>query len=362
LRDDGSKLAVTRGFEQAGLQAALRLAAERYGTCLRVDGTAEFRERIARAAASARLSITFDDAALEARRLELIQAATTKEEKDENRQHPRQGRPADSGIQTGGGGGSAVNTARGGADGRKPNVGGIGKKPPPESKDRLRRLSQLGMVRVPGGGEVLLPGDVPGHMEQQGSAANHRVRRPVSGTGRVAEKDGHPKAQTASAARQQKKAARHRTGRKPPPAVRNRLRSLQDAGSGADSRAARWSDPLAGATTARAPVSSTMPPPVPQHEISAISASTKYVFEREQRRRTFSDIPKHLAYDGFQGQAAFAGLRTVDDQALALLKRGGEIVVVPIDDATARRLKRLARGDTVTVAGNGVIRTKGRSR
>ncbi|WP_228892999.1 TraI/MobA(P) family conjugative relaxase [Pseudoduganella aquatica] len=362
LRDDGSKLAVTRGLEQAGLQTALRLAAERYGTCLRVNGTAEFRERIARAAASARLSITFDDAALEARRLELIQAATTKEEKDENRQHPRQGRPADSGIQTGGGGGPAVNTARGGADGRKPNVDGIGRKPPPESKDRLRGLSQLGMVRIHGGGEVLLPGDVPGHMEQQGPAANHRVRRPVSGTGRLAENDGPPKAQTASAARPQAKAARHRTGRKPPPAGRNRLRSLQDAGGAADSRAARWSDPQGGAIAARAPVSSTKPPLVSQHEISAISASTKYVFEREQRRLTFSDIPKHLAYDGFQGQAAFAGLRTVDDQVLALLKRGGEIVVVPIDDATARRLKRLARGDTVTVAGNGVIRTKGRSR
>lgn len=363
LRDDGNKLAVTRGFEQAGLQAALRLAADRYGTRLRVDGTDEFRERIAHAAASARLSITFDDAALEARRLELTQAATTKEAHDEPGQHPRQGRPADRGIQAGGAGGSPANGAAHAADGRKPNVGRVGKRPPPESRDRLRRLSQLGMVRIPGGGEVLLPGDVPGHVEQQGSAADHRVRRPVSGTGRMTWKDGRAPAEAPAAVPPQTKKARHRPGRKPPPAGRNRLRNLQDAGAAADARTARRTDARFDGAAARPDTANVAPsPPVAQHETSAIAASVKYVFEREQRRGTFSDIPKHLAYDGFQGQAAFSGLRTVDDQLLALLERGGEIVVVPVDQATARRLGRLARGDMVTVAGHGVIRTKGRSR
>lgn len=363
LRDNGSKLAVTRGFEQAGLQAALRLAAERYGNCLRVSGTEEFPERIARAAASARLSITFDDAALEARRLELIQAATMKEEGDETRQQSRQGRPADSGIPASGRGGPSASTTGHATHGRKPNVGGVGKKPPPESKDRLRGLSQLGMVRIPGGGEVLLPGDVPGHVEQQRPAADHRVRRTVSGAGRLTGKDVHTKAAATGAASPPAREARHRTGRKPPPAGRNRLRSLRDLGGAADPRAARWTDAQIGAATLRVEAAGAAPAQsVSQHETSAIAASAKYVFEREQKRLTFSDIPKHLAYDGFQGQAAFAGLRTVDDQLLALLNCGGEIVVVPIDDATARRLKRLALGDMVTVAGHGVIRTKGRSR
>jgi hypothetical protein len=368
LRDDGGKLTVTKGYDQAGLQAALRLAAERYGSCLRVEGSKEFREQIARAAASARLSVTFDNAALEARRIELVQAAINKETSNEHKPQPRQGRPADSSVQAAGPGradtGVGIVATGHAADGRKPNVGAVGKKPPPESKDRLRRLSQLGVVRIPGGGEVLLPGDVPGHMEQQGPAADHRVRRTVSGTGRITRKEGRAKADAASTTgRPQAKAARSSSGRAPPPAGRNHLRKLRDVN---DASSATATPPSGNVDRFQAmdrgkngvPASAS----VAQHEIPALKAVKKYVFEREQKRLTLSDIPKHLAYDGFQGQAAFAGLRTIDDQALALLKRGNEIVVVAVDDATALRLKRLARGETVMVAGQGAIRKKGRSR
>ncbi len=356
LRDDGNKLAVTRGFEEAGLKAALQFAAERYGTSLRVDGTDEFRERIARAAANGRLSITFDDAALEARRRELIQTATTKEASNEPRQHPRQGRPADSGIQADGRGQPGGHGAGRATDGRKPNVGGLGKAPPPESQNRLRRMSQLGMVRIPGRGEVLLPGDVSRHVEQQGPAADHRMRRPVSGAGQVTKKAGR-----ALAEHSQAKAARKRIGVKPPPAGRGRLRALRDVEATGAGDPMRPADTKGVANPVRQKNTSASQS-VPQHETSALAASAKYVFEREQRRRTLSDIPKHIVYDGFQGPAAFAGLRTVDDQQLALLKRSGEIMVVPVDDATARRLARLARGDMVTVARNGTIKIKGRSR
>jgi hypothetical protein len=138
---------------------------------------------------------------------------------------------------------------------------------------------------------------------------------------------------------------------------------LRDLGNVGVAGVARRTDDQGGASITRPKMAdTTRSRPVAQHETPAIAASAKYVFEREQRRLTLSDIPKHLAYDGFQGQVAFAGLRTVDDQPLALLKRGAEIVVVPVDGATARRLKRLASGDMVTVARHGVIRTKGRSR
>ncbi|WP_373991706.1 TraI/MobA(P) family conjugative relaxase [Duganella sp. BuS-21] len=320
LRDDGRKLTVTRGGDQAGLTMALSVAAERYGKCLRVDGTADFRERIAIAAAHGRLDITFDDVALEARRRALIQAATQQESNHENTQQPKQRRPADSGIPADGG-------SRGfGASGSaKPNVGGVGKRPPPQSQNRLRKLSQLGMVRIPGGGEVLLPGDVPGHMEQQGPAADHRLRRPVSGV-----------APTSPAPNQ---AGKGRTTSKRKP-----------AGVGA-------SRPSSSGLPASPPA-----PSVAKHEISAIAASTKYVFEREQRRLTLPDIPKHCVYDGFLGDARFAGLRAVDGQQLALLERGGEIAVMPVDEATARRLKRMSRGDALKVGKQGAIRRKGRSR
>jgi len=75
------------------------------------------------------------------------------------------------------------------------------------------------------------------------------------------------------------------------------------------------------------------------------------------------DIPKHARYNqGNDGAAAFAGIRQVEGQTLALLKHGEEVMVLPVDDATARRLKRVAVGEVVTVTPKGSIKTKGRSR
>jgi hypothetical protein len=63
------------------------------------------------------------------------------------------------------------------------------------------------------------------------------------------------------------------------------------------------------------------------------------------------------------GAATFAGIRQVEGQSLALLKRGEEVMVLPVDEPTARRLKRLAVGDAITVTPQGSIKTtKGRSR
>jgi hypothetical protein len=47
---------------------------------------------------------------------------------------------------------------------------------------------------------------------------------------------------------------------------------------------------------------------------------------------------------------------------LALLKHGDGVMVLPIDQATTRRLKRIGVGDPVTVNPTGSLRTsKGRS-
>jgi hypothetical protein len=75
IRDDGAKLAVSRGVTPAGLEAAVRMAMERYGSRLTVNGSDEFKERLAKVAANKGLPVTFDDAALERRRRSL--AGTT---------------------------------------------------------------------------------------------------------------------------------------------------------------------------------------------------------------------------------------------------------------------------------------------
>ena len=100
--------------------------------------------------------------------------------------------------------------------------------------------------------------------------------------------------------------------------------------------------------------------PVPAS--SAQAAADKYIAEREEKRRKIFDIPKHRRYnESDSGVAIYAGSRQIDGHSLALLKRGEEVMVLPIDEATARRMQRLALGDPVTVT-QGSIRMPGRSR
>ena len=75
VRDDGDKLTVSRGATEEGLQAALRMAMQRYGPLLRVGGTVNFRAQVVQAAVGARLAVRFDDALLEHRRRTLLEQA-----------------------------------------------------------------------------------------------------------------------------------------------------------------------------------------------------------------------------------------------------------------------------------------------
>jgi hypothetical protein len=77
VRDDGEKLKVSRGVTQDGLQAALRMAMERYGDRITVNGSAEFKEQVAGAAAIGNLALTFEDVVLERRRQALLSEANT---------------------------------------------------------------------------------------------------------------------------------------------------------------------------------------------------------------------------------------------------------------------------------------------
>jgi hypothetical protein len=194
VRDDGDKLHIAREANQADLQAALHMALARYGNCISVNGGAVFKENVVRAAASSALSITFDDADLERRRHELLQTIHTKERQHEPFIDTRQERPAAIGIVRGGSAAFGnsdsapqrrTDAARAAGGARKPDVGAIGRSPLPESQNRLRGLSELGMVRFASGTEVLRPDHVRDHLEQQGVAANNELRRPVSEEARV---------------------------------------------------------------------------------------------------------------------------------------------------------------------------------
>jgi len=79
--------------------------------------------------------------------------------------------------------GRAVAFIPGGGLPGKPNIGRVGRKPPPQNKNRLRNLSELGVVRLDNGSEVLLPGDVHDFMEQQRTKSDDGLRRDLLGTG-----------------------------------------------------------------------------------------------------------------------------------------------------------------------------------
>ena len=297
IRDDGDKLQVSRGATQDGLEAALRMAMARYGNRITVNGSAEFKESIAHAAATANLAITFDDAALEQRRQTLLNEITAKENRHDasartDRGRADRGRTSRPGPSTTHptGAGRRVGSAAATRATRKPNVGRVGRQPPPEAQNRLRSLSQLGLVRIASGSEVLLPGHVPDHLEHPGAQPDDRLRRGLARPGVAA--------------------------------------VVERAGT--------------------------------SH--SALAAVDKYIAEREEKRLKIFDIPKHRRYnESDSGVAIYAGSRQVDGHSLALLKRGEEVMVLPIDEATARRMQRLALGDPVTVT-QGSIRMPGRSR
>jgi hypothetical protein len=292
IRDDGQRLKVSRGVTQTSLHAVLVMAIERYGEHIKVNGTDDFKEQVVQAAAAAKLPITFDDPTLERRRQELIQI-TLKEQNNEQRNvRGRTDRTSNGGtrLRT-----SRINTTVAGDSrpgGRtvlperfalKPNIGRVGRKPPPESQNRLRRLSELGVVRFASRSEVLLSGNVPGVMEQQRTQPDNRLRRDIPGAGTI--------------------------------------------------------------TPGQA-------------------AADKYIAERENKRLIIGDITKHTRYNHFDsGDAVFVGIREVDKHFLALLRNDkDEVMVLPIDESTSRRLKRVAVGDFVTVSANGSIKTKGRRR
>jgi hypothetical protein len=295
IRDDGDKLQVSRETNSEGLQAALRLAMERYGERITVNGTAEFKAQIVRAAVDSQLPITFADPGLERRRQKL----STKEKANERTESiSDRGRTDRRGTGCAGSGtianqhairfrGGPNDSRAAGASERsagivgKPNIGRPGRVPPPQSQHRLRELSELGVVRIAGGSEVLLPRHVPGHVGQQGAQPDNTLRRGVFGAG------------------------------------------------------------------------------VKPEQIAAVE---KYIDEREQKRFKIYDIPKNFLYNGQNGTFTYGGTRNVDGHALALLKHGDEVMVLPIDQATTRRLKRIEVGDPVTVSPTGSLRTsKGRS-
>jgi hypothetical protein len=79
IRDDGDKLSIATDANMEGLIAALKMASQRYGQTLTVAGSDTFKENIAQAAATANLTVRFNDPTLERRRLALLSSQRSKD-------------------------------------------------------------------------------------------------------------------------------------------------------------------------------------------------------------------------------------------------------------------------------------------
>lgn len=213
---------------------------------------------------------------------------------------------------------------RGHAAGGKPLVAGAGTAPPPASQGRLLPLSRLGKLEV----DKARAADLY-------RAPEREVNKPA------AQPDAHVE-NTADRVRMHAPSSPAGTGK------------TRKTSSTQPEREAEKETGPSPASTKNIHTSS---------KIQQLRAAEKYVIEREQKRINGFDIPKHKLYTFSEDTSAeFVGLRRIDAQALALLWLGGGIAVLPVDDATAQRLKRLPRGQTVTVTAAGTVKRKGRSR
>ncbi len=290
VRDDGHQLSVSKGADRDTLQAALRMALAKYGRQITVNGSAAFKEKIVNASVLANLPIVFTDAALERKRQHLLPTRNEDNNHDESRS--KRGRGPATGRSTGQLGSANVGRSAVGGSGRnglfssftdKPNIGRLGHQPPPESRNRLRNLSDVAVVSFAGGGEVLLPSHVPNHLDNPATQPNNPLRRPLS-----------------------------------------------------------WA----------------------RLDSQSVAAASHYIDERNLKKIKILDIVRHRLYaESDSGQVVYSGIRHIEGVSLALFKQQNEMIVMPINESSARQLNRLAIGDAVTLSQNGSIKTsKGRSR
>ncbi|TWA81541.1 relaxase/mobilization nuclease-like protein [Azospirillum brasilense] len=187
VRDDGRRFILHAKADETAMRIAMIRTMQRSGPRLAVTGTEAFRNKMVEVAVASRLPLTFVDPTLEARRRAIVEAL----------QHDRSNKPVNARSQRGGRSGPGRPDVADGRDGGQPGAGRVptgernppvvarvGTRPPPDAKNRLRKLSALGVVRIAKGPEVLLSSHVPNNLGQQPTAGTDNVRRPDAGSGR----------------------------------------------------------------------------------------------------------------------------------------------------------------------------------
>lgn len=174
IRDDGKEIKISNGGSIASLKKALEMAQQRYGNCLRVNGSPLFKKIILQIVIQHHIPVTFADFDMETQRQKLIlEQEKHHEQSRSNRNNYRRRAPGSHEVV-----GATARDRRGRT---KPNTFSVKRSSPAESQNSLRNLSQLDVVQFTAGSKVLLQDHAHDKLERQGFQPDNHVRRKVLG-------------------------------------------------------------------------------------------------------------------------------------------------------------------------------------
>ncbi len=97
------------------------------------------------------------------------------------------------------------------------------------------------------------------------------------------------------------------------------------------------------------------------NKLTSEDATQRYIAERNGKREKCSDILPHRPFTSADaGKFAYAGLRYIEDKTLLLLKNHSEMLVLPIDEPTANRVRRMSIDTPIDITPQGRIRSRTR--
>lgn len=167
IRDDGRRLHLrTAGASDDASERLLRMGVERYGRRLGVEGDQAFRDSLARVAAERRVPVEFADRDLETRRRDL--------EGRQTHGDPGQRRAAANAQSSGREGRPSASGARRGLQSHAPFPS---QGPQARPLTRLRRVSELDVVRFEKRPQGLLPRDALANVDQRRAGHDRVMRR-----------------------------------------------------------------------------------------------------------------------------------------------------------------------------------------
>jgi hypothetical protein len=350
IRDDGDRLHIRGKISDEAIIVALEMARERHGNLLSVDGSAEFRRRVAYLAAASAPDILFNDRFTDqhrdgrARALKEIANARGPEGNDERStlNGERRGRmgagdaPNGRDAQPRAGERYLTGEARNATAGFGRQLNGL------PGVDGLRKSGGLRTISdLPSGGLGIQSPTGPTNPSRLGPDKPHTVESLTSPGGAAPAQEAKPPISS----------SRDGVRDLPPGDVVHEPRSPEVLAP--QHVAGDLGDNKPGPNNlVRQPGEGNQRNP---GQKSGLTPANTYIQEREEKRRNGLNMSQHVPYQPSSQPVTYLGQRNINGQPLALLGVESKVMVMPLNGAAMESANRLKVGDTVVVS-NGVPR------